>query len=842
VTELAGREAYYRQRLGEQHRLNERLRACSEALRRVLRERPPRENNLLDTLHAAALLTGRSLDIGRTSVWLMDKEHAHLRCRVLLMDGIEQPCDELVLPAVDCPNYLRALTQDDPLAVADTLNDPRTTELLDYLRSHDVGALLDIAVLAQGELLGVVCLEHVGGVREWWPPEIAFASHLGSLVALGVEAERRTRAEFAAREAEARYRHLVESLPVTVYSMDVEKQRLRYVSPQVSQLGGITVEQALAMGPEVWFRRIVDDDRHLVLDRFRKDQPHSFPDELVYRVNLGGPQVRWIRDTCSLVRDADGNPMVLQGIIAEITAQREAELAHEENERRARTLVQNMALVALRIDTHGCIADVNPCFCEVLGYAPDEVLGKSWYDFLASKDDAARLRTSYQAALRVGSIVPRAEYAVRTKSGEVRRFSWTRTVVKDTAGKSEGLVTFGMDLTDRLRLEAELLQQAKVESLGHLASAVAHDFNNLLTVILNQTAMLARMAPDGKAERITASLDQALSQATELTQSLLVYSRKNPEQKELTDVDELLRELHPLLQAMAGHALRVVENLRAEGGLVWIDRMRLRQVVLNLVGNAAQATQTTGTNIRVGTHLAFVDGAWAHRKRGIHAHGSATDQTEGGECVVITVEDDGCGMDPATLTKIFEPFFTTKNEGHGTGLGLAICQSIVQEAGGFIEVSSEVGRGTSVAIYFARRAADALPVSEGAPSGVVRPPRVLFLLDHSAPAAWARATREAGYTVLIAQDPKDGIDKLSDGPVELLVLDSLLGPPVIALAHTARVVHPGIHVILLEHEASPPLVVSGSVRLPRNVEPDALVDALDSARLDTPELRRHSAT
>ncbi|MFT3927206.1 MAG: PAS domain S-box protein [Myxococcales bacterium] len=818
-SELEAREAAYREQLRRQHDLSQRLRACSDTLQRVLRNRPPNDTNLLETMHAIAVLTAQAVQVRRVSVWLTDR-HGNLGCRVLLVDGVQVSADGLLLRPADAPSYFSALRAEEPLAVTDTRKDARLRELRAYLEEHNVGALLDIAVLAQGEPIGVVCLEHLGGTRTWWPAELAFASQLGSLVALGVEAERRVRAEYAAQEAQARYRNLVESLPVTVYSMDAGCKRLRYLSPKVNEFGGFSVGDWLRMGPRAWLNRIVKEDRPRVLERYRKDLSRGFADELVYRVHLEGRGVCWIRDSSTLIRDAQGNPMAFQGVLADITAQREAELAREESERRARTLLHNIAMIAVHIDTEGRIQDVNPYFSLVLGYERDEVLGTSWYDYLDSREEAVRLHASYDAALRVGAIAPRVEYAIRTKAGDVRRLLWTRTVLKDTSGRSRGVITLGMDLTDRLRLEAELTQQAKLESLGHLASAVAHDFNNLLTVIMNQTAFLACSAHGERAERSKASLEAALTQAKELTQSLLVYARKTPEHKQVTDVDELLQQLQPLVQAMAGRSLRITEHLHAEGGSVLIDRSRLRQLILNLVTNAAQATDGHGHDILLTSHVEFVDAERAGQER-LDCQG---------EFVVVGVEDDGRGMDELTLSKVFEPFFTTKAEGEGTGLGLAICQSIVREAGGFLEVDSELNKGTRMRIFLPRHDAARSARREPLQSEVVRAPRVLLVFGPNIDHDVAISIGQAGYNVILVSSARDAAAQLGAGPLDVLVVDGELGQSVASLPHTARALYPDLQVIGVEVGSHPDLnQLDCDLNIRRPVYAHTLIENIDAA-------------
>jgi two-component system cell cycle sensor histidine kinase/response regulator CckA len=365
-------------------------------------------------------------------------------------------------------------------------------------------------------------------------------------------------------------------------------------------------------------------------------------------------------------------------------------------------------------------------------------------------------------------------------------------VTFDAQGAISGLISVGMDMTERLQLEEQLLQQAKTESLGRLAAGLAHDFNNLLTVILGQATLLGRHASGPAAEQTRAALDAALKQASELTQSMLVYARRQPEARQRTDLDAVLREIAPLVMAVAGESLSVTTAFRAEGAQVLIDPTRLRQVLLNLVSNAADATRGFGKRIQVSTHVELVDAARAR------AHGAR----DGGEFVVLTVADDGPGMDPETASRIFEPFFTTKGSGSGTGLGMPICQSIVQRANGFLEVHSQLGQGATFQVF--------LPVAEGPErpaaslepglSGVAPGPQqsVLLALSGSQPNDLAPALRSAGYDVLVAHGSRSAAHHLGSHHVDFLVVEGAhQASSSYTLARSARAVHPRLRVILV---------------------------------------------
>jgi CheY-like chemotaxis protein/anti-sigma regulatory factor (Ser/Thr protein kinase) len=242
---------------------------------------------------------------------------------------------------------------------------------------------------------------------------------------------------------------------------------------------------------------------------------------------------------------------------------------------------------------------------------------------------------------------------------------------------------------------------------------------------------------------------------------------------------------------MAGRSLSVKSSLHAEGAVVKLEDMRLRQALLNLVGNAADATREHGSSICVSTHVELPDEGLARQ------HGVAP----GREFVVIAISDDGKGMDERTLARIFDPFFTTKQGGRGTGLGLAITQTVVTHAGGFVTVESTPSAGTTFRLY--------LPTADGAPPSVaVATPtdtarsgqkRILVVDDFAPIREFAAARlRAAGYDVVTASGTRTAAEALSAEKFDALLTDvSLLDGSGAVLARSARAVRPELPIVLM---------------------------------------------
>jgi PAS domain S-box-containing protein len=796
LAELRTREADYRTRLSRNEADAARLRAHAESLHQLLRRRPLAKDEQLRTLADVARLSAQALQIHRTSVWFFDPAQQNLSCVLQWIDDAEVAETGLSIPCQSCPAYVRALGEESAVAVHDVYDDARTLELSAYLREHRVSALLDIPIVIAGALLGVVCHEHVGGRRTWQANEIEFASNVGHLVALTLETERRLDAEYAARGTEAKYRYLVESLPVTVYSFDAHTSKLEYVSPRALELAGQPAQSWLARGAKAWVERIHPDDRAPVLQRFERGARAGagFPEEVTYRVRLDDGRQRWIRDTCRVVRDHAGQAIALQGVLADVTDSFAAQLERKEIERRYRALLENADVIALMLDPAGKVSFANDAYVRTSGFTREQLIGLDWFAGALAPAIRDGVRKRFLDDVGRGTVAPRFELGIVTRAGETRQLLSTNILLRAPDGTTEGTLSLAIDVTERRALEVELLQQTKLESLGRLAAGVAHDFNNLLTVMLGQLKLLQGRLGTGDQDTNAAlqALDQAVEQASDLTRSLLLYGRKQPARDELFSLDALVRETLPLLEALAGRELRVSASLHAEDARLSLDRARVRQVLVNLVGNATDATLGHGKSIRITTHVELIEDA-AARARGA---------VGGGEYVVLTIADDGRGMDARTLGHIFDPFFTTKTDGRGTGLGLAITQTVTSQAGGFIAVSSVPGEGTTFRVNLPShkpRARSVVPAerrSSQAPEGTTR---VLVVDDQPLVRDLvAGALRRADFDVVAVGDARSATEVLGSTAIDLLITDlHLPDSSGSVLARSARSARPNLRVVLM---------------------------------------------
>lgn len=248
---------------------------------------------------------------------------------------------------------------------------------------------------------------------------------------------------------------------------------------------------------------------------------------------------------------------------------------------------------------------------------------------------------------------------------------------------------YAEDVTERLELEARLRQSQKMESVGQLAAGVAHDFNNILTIIQGHAGLLQgnrEMGP-GAAESLN-QIRLAAERASNLTRQLLMFSRKQLAQRQLVDLNEVIKEAGKMLRVLTGESIQLKLDCQPNLPAVYADPGMIEQILVNLAVNARDA-MPRGGNLTIASASEEIS----------DAHADRVPEARPGRFVRLNVVDNGCGMDAATMERIFEPFFTTKEPGRGTGLGLATVYGIAKQHQGWVEVGSAMGQGTTFSVY-----------------------------------------------------------------------------------------------------------------------------------------------
>jgi two-component system, cell cycle sensor histidine kinase and response regulator CckA len=347
---------------------------------------------------------------------------------------------------------------------------------------------------------------------------------------------------------------------------------------------------------------------------------------------------------------------------------------------------------------------------------------------------------------------------------EVERYS--RPLIGD-AGVAGRVWNF-RDVTERRRLQQQFLQAQKMESLGRLAGGVAHDFNNLMTAIIGNAELDLMELPDAHPLRPDLEeIRQTAERAATLAHQLLAFSRREIVEPRVLKLNDLVARTERMLRRLIGADVELTTVKSRAAGRVKVDPGQFEQILINLAVNARDA-MPDGGRMTIRTGAATV-------QRDAGAYGGVTP----GRYVTLQVSDRGCGMSPEVKERLFEPFFTTKEAGQGTGLGLPTCYGIVNQAGGWIDVESETGRGTKFTIYLpeAQERAEPLPEADGGGYLPEGDETVLLVEDEDAVRRiGARVLRGLGYTVLEASDGEEALELVAstDRRIDLVFTDIVM--------------------------------------------------------------------
>ena len=484
----------------------------------------------------------------------------------------------------------------------------------------------------------------------------------------------------------------------------------------------------------------------------------------------------WTSTVISVVLDPNGRPTGYIGMDQDISARKEAEESLRKSEERFRQVSDSAGEWIWEMDAHGLYTYSSPVVEQILGYKPEELVGKiHFYELfpppLREKiKQAADERTSRKESFR------RLANPVVHKDGHVVVLETTGVPILDAQGRLTGYRGTDTDITERTRaeeererLQAQLNQAQKMESVGRLAGGVAHDFNNMLGVILGHVEMaLDQMDPAHPLHSDLLEIQKAASRSADLTRQLLAYARKQTVAPRLLDLNETVESMLKMLRRMIGEEIDLAWRPGSNLGPVKIDPSQIDQILANLCVNARDAIQGVGT-ITIETARVPIDGSIAHRHPGVAP----------GEYVRLSVSDTGCGMDKVILANIFEPFFTTKEVGEGTGLGLATVYGAVRQNNGFIDVLSEPGRGSTFHIHLPLHQAKAESSPPPLSSASLDPGKGTILLVEDEPAMLditSKMLSRLGFTVLTAATPGLAIHKAQEYPgmIDLLITDVIM--------------------------------------------------------------------
>jgi PAS domain S-box-containing protein len=515
----------------------------------------------------------------------------------------------------------------------------------------------------------------------------------------------RKRMEEEIRESHARLELALRSSKMGVWHWDIESDR-RFFDDQACALLGMDPMTFTGTAEEI-FPHLHPDDRAKLRDAIARTLSHDAPFELEYRVPWKDGSVHHVSARGALVRDQAGKAQKIQGVSWDVTERVRANEALHAVEARIRLTTEALGVGTFRWDFVSGTHEFSPEFLALYGLRPDQALevGPDLVPLPVLDED----RPAFLAAVATandpqGRGEVKGEFRVRLPDGSIRwLLSWARTTFVGPPDRRRPGVSVGalIDVTkdkqaeaENRKLQSQLFQAQRMESLGTLAGGIAHDFNNILAAILGgvELASLKTDALDGpQGESIRRDLNdvqRAAQRAAALVRQILSFSRRNREDRQPLLLRPLVSEACKFMRSALPSTIEIQQTLSIDGPLL-ANPTQMHQVVMNLLTNAGLA-MPDGGRIEVGLDSVELDQRFATGHPGLAP----------GWFVRLTIRDTGCGIAKENLGRIFEPLFTTRSERRGTGLGLAIVHGIVTEHGGTVTVSSEVGKGATFEVFF----------------------------------------------------------------------------------------------------------------------------------------------
>jgi len=525
----------------------------------------------------------------------------------------------------------------------------------------------------------------------------------------------------------------------------------------------------------------------------------------------------------------DGKPAI-QSITRDITERKAAEAARRQERDRAQSYLEIAGVVLVALAADQTVTLINKKGCEVLGRGQEEIVGRNWFDTFVPQGvrDAAKAVFSELMGGRV-QVAEYNENPVWTAKGEERLIAWHNTVLRDEAGRVVGTLSSGEDITDRKRLEEELREAQKMEAVGQLAGGIAHDFNNLMTGVLCHAGLLkAASRPGDEVHETAGIIEAAARRASDLTGQLLGFARRGKHQDVPVDLCETVRTVIRLVGGAMDPRIRI--EVDGPGGAVWThgDPAQMEQVILNLAVNARDAMPAGGRMGFAIREVVLDEKACAGRAG-----------AKPGRHVCVAVSDTGCGIPDEIRGHLFEPFFTTKPLGKGIGMGLAMVYGIAKNHGGWVEVTSQVDRGSTFTVYLPVSAAPR-PQERRRPEPSTCGVGCILLVDDDAAIRQgaSRMLTAAGYRVASAANVDEALrayDSLGC-KVDLVIIDMVMpGGDGGACFHALRRLDPTVKAILctaggVDEAAARELLGEGMVGfMPKPFQMDQLAAAVRKA-------------
>ncbi|MBT4045073.1 MAG: PAS domain S-box protein [Rhodospirillaceae bacterium] len=559
-------------------------------------------------------------------------------------------------------------------------------------------------------------------------------------------------------------------------------------SDQAYRIFGVSRELPEAITRPAFLDLIHDDDRAFVSDALNAAIESDAPYSIDHRIVRPDGEVRVVHEEAEVYRDAAGRPLRMAGTVHDITEQKQIEQALRDSGQQLRLITDALPVVISYIDANERYGFVNKLAAEwfaqpisgIVGAQVVEVLGPEAYE---------TVRPSIAAAL--SGKTQHFEATLTYPDGGTREMEVTDVPHLGPHGAVLGFYSLAVDVTDRHALESRLRQSQKMEAIGQLTGGISHEFNNLLQVVIGNLELLVQSVPaSDRVEEFAEAIRRNVDRGADLTSHLLSFSRKAPLAPKVLEVGAVLVETQSMWLRTLGESIELNVIPPKSPWSIRVDAGQLASALLNLALNARDAMPDGGTITMAGETMRLDAAAAEHH------------EAVPGDYIVLSVSDTGEGMPEEILSHAFNPFFTTKEVGKGTGLGLSMVHGFAHQSGGFAEIESEAGQGTTVRMYLPRLEVplDAAGAVEPADHPSISGEGVILLVEDDADVreALAALLADQNFQIIEAEDASKALAAVADGQkIDLLFTDVVMpgGMNGLYLAQALRTSQPDVKVI-----------------------------------------------
>ncbi|MDB6152966.1 MAG: sensor hybrid histidine kinase [Chthoniobacteraceae bacterium] len=588
-------------------------------------------------------------------------------------------------------------------------------------------------------------------------------------VVMHIDISERIKAELALRDSEDDLRLVLEAANDGVWKSDFETGKLIWSDRMYEMLGLLRT----TFSPTIEnFTALIHSEDLAGFKRARQEYLHNGGRYFTQmRIRRSDGTYGYFLGRGRLVNDAAGQPVRMIGSTTDVTKIFKA----EEQIREQAALLDHARDAILVQNLEGRIEYWNKSAERVFGWTAEEVAGNKVQDLLYESSEP--YRASLRSTLSCGGWI--GELTILTKAGGEVLIEGRWTLVRDSAGNPKAILSINTDITEKKKIEAQFFRAQRMESIGTLAGGIAHDLNNVLSPIIMAVELLKARITNPRDYDLLEMIETSGQRGADMVKQVLFFARGIEGQRVLISPKHLISELERIIRDTFPKSLAVETRTAEETWNVFADRTQLHQVLLNLCVNARDA-MPGGGRLRITTQNRLIDEHFA----AMHAEASP------GPYVCFEVADTGEGMSKEVVERIFEPFFTTKAFGQGTGLGLSTTHAIVKSHGGFINVESEPGTGTTFYVNLPAESGPGEVQSESVPGELPRGSGELILIidDEAAIRSISGQTLEAfGYQVMTASDGAEGVAAYAQhaGKIAAVLTDMMM--PIMDGAATIRV-------------------------------------------------------